>query len=103
MRETFPWTFSPSRLDGQIGCLLSGVVTFTISKSEFTGLVQKFPDKGLCDAGESIIPCGLELCEFNTSAVSDRILLGVCTARAVPVPEAADHSLFRLGLLSQWQ
>lgn len=105
MRETFQRTlFSPSRLNGQIVyLLLVVVVSFTVSKSEFTRLVQKLPGKGLCDADESIIPCDLELCEFNTSAVSDCILLGSCTASAVPVPEGVDHSLFHLCFLSQRQ
>lgn len=46
MRETFLWTlFNPSRLDGQIVyLLLAVVVSFTVSKSEFTGLVQELPD-----------------------------------------------------------
>ena len=103
MRETFPWTlYSPSRLEGQIVYLLFVVVvSFTVNKSEFTGLVQKLPDKGLCGADESVIPCGLELCEFSISAMSDCILLGSCTASAVP--EGVDHSLFHLRLLSQWQ
>lgn len=59
MREMFPWTgFSSSRLDGQIVyLLLAAVVTFTASESEFTGLVQKLPEKGLCDAGESWTVC----------------------------------------------
>lgn len=55
--------------------------------------------QGLCNADESITPCGLELCEFNTSAVSDCIY--GCTASAVPGD--MDHPFFQLGFVLQWQ
>lgn len=106
MRETFPRTlFSPPWLDGQIVYLqlLVVVVSCTVTKSEFTGLVQKLPDKGLGDADESIVPCGFELCELNSSAVSDCILLGSCTASAVPVPGGGDHARFYWRFVWQWQ
>lgn len=63
--------------------------------------MQKLLDKGLCDVDESGIPCGLELCEFNVSAVLDCVLLGSCTASAVP--EGVDHSLSHLCFVLQQQ
>lgn len=57
--------------------------------------------QGLCNADESIIPCGLEVCEFNTSAVSDCISSSGYTASALPGD--MDHSFFYLCFLLQWQ
>lgn len=102
--ETFPWTLSStSRLDGQIIYLLLVVV---VSFAEVNQNLQAWCRncQGLCNADEAIAPCGLELCGFNTSVVSDCIsvrLLGGCTASAAPGD--MNHSSSHLCFVLQWQ